>query len=272
MSGIICCACLILAISVLQFALLQWRSDLNKIQEKNGSQQNQDLWWILLRGRHRSCRLQLQWARWRNIRSGRPGKGTDLFEASDRYFHEQFMESFSSTNYSKLEDDRAWSSQEWKAEATMHDRSGQPCKTSWRMVQQVRPDHEAILLDGTAQSVWCGETLRDRSGQPDSINSQEVANSQNFIMGSDTTELELSVESRSFVNRVNDQVRKRQKRISNVAGEGEEHSIIWGMSMAVTMNSATFMGKNFQDNQNSIVNTTDLTLKKMFHISAKLVG
>ena len=43
MSGIICCACLILATSVLQFALLQWRSDLNKIQEKNESQQNQNL-------------------------------------------------------------------------------------------------------------------------------------------------------------------------------------------------------------------------------------
>ena len=41
---------------------------------------------------------------------------------------------------------------------------------------------------------------------------------QNFIMGSDATE---------FVNRVNDEVRKRQKRMSNVAGEGEEHSIIW---------------------------------------------
>ena len=38
------------------------------------------------------------------------------------------------------------------------------------------------------------------------------------------------------------------------------------------MNSATFMGKNFQDNQNSIMNTTDLTLGKMFGISAKLVG
>ena len=42
--------------------------------------------------------------------------------------------------------------------------------------------------------------------------------------------------------------------------------------MAVTMNAATFMGKNFQDNQNSIMNTTDLTLKKMIDISAKLVG
>ena len=50
--------------------------------------------------------------------SGRPGWETDLFEASFHYFHEQFMESFSSTDYSKLDDDRAWSSQAWKAEAT----------------------------------------------------------------------------------------------------------------------------------------------------------
>ena len=107
--------------------------------------------------------------------------------------------------------------------------------------------------------------------EPENINSQEVANSQNFIMGSDTTELELSVESRSFVNQVNDQVRKGQKGISNVARDGEEHSIICGMFMAVTMNSSTFMAKNFQDNQNSIVNITDLTLKKMFDISAKFV-
>ena len=42
--------------------------------------------------------------------------------------------------------------------------------------------------------------------------------------------------------------------------------------MAMTMNAATFMGKNFQDNQNSIMNSTDLTLKKMFDICAKLVG
>ena len=160
-------------------------------------------------------------------RSGRPAKGTDLFKASDHYFHEQFMESLSSTNYSKLDDDRAWTSQEWKTEATTYDRSGQPDKTSWRMVQKVRPDHEEILLDGTAQSVRYGEALRDRSGRPDNINSQEVARPQNFMMGNNETELELSVESRSFVNRVNDQVRKRQKRISNVQGDGEEHSIIW---------------------------------------------
>ena len=42
MSGIICCACSISAISVLQFVLKQWRKDFNKIQEKNESQQNHD--------------------------------------------------------------------------------------------------------------------------------------------------------------------------------------------------------------------------------------
>ena len=69
----------------------------------------------------------------RKDRSGRPDKGTDLFEASDHYCHEQFMESFSSKDYSKLDYDRAWSSQEWKTETTTFDRSGRPDKTSWRM-------------------------------------------------------------------------------------------------------------------------------------------
>ena len=60
--------------------------------------------------------------------------------------------------------------------------------------------------------------------------------------------------------------------MSNVAGDGEEHSLIWRMFVAVTMESAVFMGKNFQNNQNSIVNTADLTLKQMFDISAKLMA
>ena len=172
------------------------------------------------------------------------------------------LDKLSSTGYSKLDYDRAWSSQEWKSEVTAHDRSGQPDKTSWSMVQHVRPHHGETLLDGDAQSVGYGGILCDRSGQLDKINFQEVADSENFAMGSDAAE---------FVNTVNDQVRKRQQRMSNVARSGEGHSIIWGMSMVVTMNAATFMGKNFQDNQNSIWNTTDLTLKKMFDISAKLV-
>ena len=42
--------------------------------------------------------------------------------------------------------------------------------------------------------------------------------------------------------------------------------------MAVTMESATFKGKNYQNNRTPIVNTTYLTLKQMFDISAKLVS
>ena len=59
---------------------------------------------------------------------------------------------------------------------------------------------------------------RDRSGRPD-IDSQEEAWPQQFIIGNDEAEFELSVESR-------DRVRKRQKRISNVTENGEKHSMI----------------------------------------------
>ena len=127
------------------------------------------------------------------------------------------MESFSSASYPKWDDDRAWSSQEWKTDIETYERSGRPDETSWRMTRKVRLgfSHE--------------ETPRDRSERPD-IDSQEEAWPQQFVIGNDEAELELSVESRSFVNRVNDQVRKRQKRISNVTEDGEKHSVIWGMS------------------------------------------
>ena len=143
------------------------------------------------------------------------------------------------------------------------DRSGKPDRTSWNAVQQICPHHGDALLDGNAHSVRYGEIIHDGSLQPDSANSQEEADSETFVMGSDAAE---------FVNKVKDQVRKRQKRMSNVADSGAEHSIIWGMFMAATMNAATFMGKNFMDNENSIKNSTDLTLKKMFDISEKLVS
>ena len=42
--------------------------------------------------------------------------------------------------------------------------------------------------------------------------------------------------------------------------------------MTITMESAVFMGKNFLNNCQSIVNTADLTLKQMFDISVKLVS
>ena len=38
------------------------------------------------------------------------------------------------------------------------------------------------------------------------------------------------------------------------------------------LESAVFVGKNYSDNWHSIKNTKDLTMKRMFDISAKLVS
>ena len=109
---------------------------------------------------------------------------------------------------------RSYGSQDpWSSIAKKEERSGRPDEISWRiMTRKVRLgfSREETLHDGTTQSVMNEETPRDRSGRPD-IDSQEEAWPQQFVIGNDEAELELSVESRSFVNRVNDQVRKRQK-------------------------------------------------------------
>ena len=84
-------------------------------------------------------------------------------------------------------------------------------------MQQVCPHPGDALLVGNAHTVRYGEMIHDGSGQPDSANYQEEADSEAFVMGSDTTEI---------VNKVKDQVRSRQKRMSNVADSREEHSII----------------------------------------------
>ena len=69
-------------------------------------------------------------------------------------------------------------------------------------MQQVRPHHGETLLDGDAQSVRYGDIIHDGSGQPDSVDYLEKADSETFVMGSDAAE---------FVNKVKDQVRIRQK-------------------------------------------------------------
>ena len=165
--------------------------------------------------------------------------------------------------YSEEDYGRSWSSQEWKSGASEHDRSGKPEKTSWDLMQQVALHREEPLLDGNAHSVRYREMIHDGSGKLEKVNYQERAESETFVMRSDAAE---------FVNKVKDQVRSRQKRMSNVADSGERHSIIWRMFMAATMNAATFMGKNFSTVQNFIMNSEDLTLKQMFDITAKLVS
>ena len=56
-----------------------------------------------------------------------------------------------------------------KTEIETYERSGRPDKISWKMKRKVRPDHEEILLDGTAQSVMNEETLVKDRGDLTSI-------------------------------------------------------------------------------------------------------
>ena len=92
-----------------------------------------------------------------------------------------------------------------------------------------------------------------------SVHRQDKAYFENFVMESDAIE---------FVNKDKDQVRNRQKRMSNVAESGDEHSIISGMFMATTLNAATFVGKNFSTVQSVVKNHESLSLKQMFDVSA----
>ena len=57
--------------------------------------------------------------------------------------------------------------------------------------------------------------------------------------------------------------------MSNVAESVDEHSIIWGMFMATTLNAATFMG--ISQLFKVLSRTMSLTLKQMFDVTAQLV-
>ena len=96
---------------------------------------------------------------------------------------------------------------------------------------------------------------------------------QQFIIGNDETESELSMRSRSFSNRVDDQVQKNKNDRSsmNVREHDEKRFMIWRMFMSVTLETAVFMGKNYLNTCQYIVNTTDFILKQLFDISARWV-
>ena len=145
-----------------------------------------------------------------------PGKSVTSDDRSEK------PEKPSPPGYSKEDYGRSWSSQEWKSGGAERDRSGKLETISWDFLQKVDPHREEHLLGGNAHSARYEETIHDGSGKPETVNHQEQAYSENFVMGSDAAE---------FVDKVKDQVRNRQKRMSNVAESGEEHSITWGMFM-----------------------------------------
>ena len=100
--------------------------------------------------------------------------------------------------YSQEDYGRSWSSLEWKSEVAEHDRSGKHEEISWDTLQKVDPRREEPLLGGNAHFGRYGELILDRTGKPVSMDHQEQAYSENFVMDSDAAE---------FVNKVKDQVR-----------------------------------------------------------------
>ena len=145
------------------------------------------------------------------------------------------VENAHSSSYSEWNVDKTWSSQEWKSDELMEDRTGRPV---------VNAQHTNRF------------TIEN-----DEMNSYAEAES------------ELSLGSRSFLHRVNDQVRKRQNQSSKDATkDSDKHSVIWRMFMSSTLQASVFMGKNYSDNWHSIKNTEDLTMKQMFDISEKLIS
>ena len=95
-------------------------------------------------------------------------------------------------------------------------------------------------------------------------------NSDRFVVQKDNMDSytgavsEMSLESRSFLHRENDQVRKRQNQSSKYATkDSDKHSLIWGMFMSSTLQVSVFMEKIYSDNLHSIKNTEDLTMKHM---------
>ena len=121
----------------------------------------------------------------------------------------------------------------------------------------------------SSQEWKSGEMLGARTGRP---------MDDKFFIDDDTdsdtvTESNVSLRSRSFLNRVNDQFRKILDHSSEDAMQDiDKRSMSWGMFMSSTLEATVFMGKKYSDNLHSTKNTGEnLTLKQMFEISEKLI-
>ena len=140
-----------------------------------------------------------------------------------------------SSSYSEWNVDKTWSSQEWKSDELMEDRTERP----------------VVFAQHTDKFIVENDNMDSYTG----------------------AEPEMSLESRSFLHKVNDQVRKRQNQsLKDATKDSDKHSVIRRMFMSSSLQASVFMGKNHSDNLHSIKNTEDLTMKQMIDISEKLIS
>ena len=112
--------------------------------------------------------------------------------------------------------------------------------------------------DKWSSQVWkSGEMLGSSTGRP--VDDKFVIDDD---MDSDTaTESNLSLSVRSFLNRVNDRLRKMLDRSPEDAMQDiDKRSMIWRMFMSSTLGASVFMGKNYSDNLHSVKNTGKVSL------------
>ena len=145
-----------------------------------------------------------------------------------------------SSSYSEWNDDKNWSSQEWKSDELMEERTG-------RLVYEQPP---GLFTQHTDRFIV----------DDDDMDSDTVAES------------DMSLKSRSFLHRVNDRVRKIQDQSSKDATQdSSKHSLNKGMFMSSTLEASIFMGKNYREILRSIKKTgKDLTMRQMFDIPEKM--
>ena len=159
-----------------------------------------------------------------NNRTGQPVVDRDASNESVHH-HKQFVESSNSARYSGCDDDKAWSSQEWKADELMDDRTVTPVVATWARTHEFQ---SSVSHEKTTKHVILEEEESHDGTETLAVCPQRERRPQQFIIGDDEAELELSLGSRSFLDRLNDQVRKRQERSSmNVTENDEKHSVTW---------------------------------------------
>ena len=78
------------------------------------------------------------------------------------HHHKQFVESSYSARYSGWDDDKAWSSQEWKADELMDDRTVTPVICSWARTHEFQSrfsrEHKHVIIEE--------EEIHDRTETP----------------------------------------------------------------------------------------------------------
>ena len=103
----------------------------------------------------------------KNDRTGQPVVGRDVYSA----------------RYSRWDDDTAWSSQEWKADKSMDDRTVRPVVTSWG---ETHESQSSFYQEKTQHVIVDEEEPHERTGQP-VVYPQREARPQRFIVGNDET-------------------------------------------------------------------------------------